>query len=678
MVEVLPIFCSYFAMKNLLDFLLCGLLISFLNSKAVAQGERMLSKVDPLWANENGQYFSGVCSPFGMVKLGPDNPTPIYLSGYKNGGGIRGFSHTHLNTHKIEASYGHLLVIPQFGEPNFRHVQYDNVENQKMSPALFQAQLQQKQGKIEVSLTANQNAGRHKWKFLFNQAESIVSIVIDPSYCLANSPKTALKMKFFQASTDGSFSGKSTFSADNQTITIFYSGQVNVKNPTLKWKVDTARLPNKKFKLDTTAFAFSGKMGTGEEVELSLCLSFKNEEEAKESLKRMLTQSFEDIQKKAEMAWDDRLSVIQIPNSTRSKIISTALFRTMISPTDVSGNHPEDQYGEAHFWDQAHQKELATSVMPLHNLIYVPHQRRLFNSLIRTGESKNGLPEAWLFGYYGKNEGGASAEGILAEGVLKGIVTGQDAAKAWKICAKNAMEASPQPEWYGRSLVYLDQGYENGQTEFAVFRSFQLASCDFALAQMARKLDKLAEARKLEERSFKVLTLFKLAEKSAWPASLACSHLMDTLAALAGGKSEFGKKLDSLAQTPQFQNVSQLPFHLARAFLRIGDREKAESILEKFRENAGAENSLFGTQFDPGSGGMANLIFATIGLIPWPGTDEYSHFRPGIERVEMTIYGGKNLVIKGKGKKAYWNGKEIKSQTIRHADLIAGGTLEWK
>lgn len=642
--------------------------------------ETSLLKVDPLWANENGQYFTGVCSPFGMVKLGPDSPNPSFLSGYKSASGIRGFSHTHLNTHSIEASYGHILVMPQLGEPNFKHTKYDKVENEKMNPALYSARLIQKNGSIEVSLTANQNAGKHKWKFSpsANLSEGKASLIIDPTYCLSNSPKSVLKSKQIRVETDGSFLGKSTFSADNQTITIYFSGQVNLKNPTIKWKTDTIKLPNKKFRLDSTAFAFSGKIMEGEEVEMSICLSYKNEEEAGESLKRVINQTFDEVRKKAEMAWEDRLSVIQVSNPDQAKLITTALYRTMVSPTDVSGNHPEDQFGEAHFWDQTHLLEMANSVMPIHNLLFVPHQRRFFNSLVRTGESKNGLPEGWIFGYFSKSEGGASAERILSEGIVKGIITGMDAAKTWKVCLKNAMEASPQPEWYGRSLIYLDQGFEKGKMETALTQSFQLASCDFDLSRLARKMDKPTEARKLEDRSFKSIAIFKPSDKKFWPSSLACPHLLDTLAVISGGINRFTKILDSLSLLPDFEKDAQLPLHIARAYFRIGQREKAEATLEKFRQAVGAQSSFLGSRFDPASGGMANLIFAMIGLLPWPGSDEYSYFRPGPEKIEMTLSGGKSLVIKGKGKKAYWNGKEIKTTVLKHAELMAGGSLEWK
>lgn len=668
-------------MKKVLGLLLWGIFFSELKAQTEPQpGETAVSKVDPRWANEMGQYFAGVCSPYGMVKLGPDNPNPVYLSGYKPGNGIRGFSHTHANTHKVEASFGHILVIPQLGEPNFRHIQYDRVEDEKLNPARYSAKLFQKKGFLTVVLTANQNSGRHQWKFHpnDNQTETKASIIIDPIYCLALSPKTALKSKFFQVENDGSFSGKSTFSADNQSITIFYSGQVNLKNAQVKWRTDTTKLPGKKIKLDSTAFAFTGNVREGEEIEMSLCLSFKNESEARESLGRVLGQNFQEIQKKAEMAWEDRLSVVQVGNPQLARILSTALYRTMVSPTDVSGNHPEDQFGEAHFWDQTNFHEMSLSIMPLHNLLFVPHQRRFFNSLIRTGESKNGLPEAWISGYYGKNEGGASAERILAEGVQKGIITGLDAGKAWKVCLKNAMEASPQPEWYGRSLVYLDQGFETAKTEQSMTRSIQLASCDYDLAQMAKKLEKVNEAKKLSDRSFKIITQFKPTEKWFWPSALASPHLLDTIAVLSGGKAAFLKVLDSLSVLSAFQNDAQLPFHLARAFFKAGQREKAERVLEKFREMGAQENSFFGHQFDPACGGMANLIFAHLGLLPIPGTDQYFYFKHASEKIELTISGGKTLIVKGKGKKPFWNGKEIKIPHLRHSDLANGGTLEWR
>lgn len=673
---------------------------------AAQNSETSLSLVNPIWSNATGQYFSGVCTPYGMTKLGPDNLDTTFPSGYKPGAPIRGFSHTHLSAHPMEGTFGQILVMPQIGKPNFRQKTYEKTENESFNPAQYSATLMQNGGKIDVKLTANQNAGRHKWNF--SKGESFpVSIVIDPTYCLAVSPKTAIKSHQFTVETDGSFWGKSSFSADNQSITVYYSGQLNLKNPTIIWRKDTTKLPNKKIKVDTSAFAFTGMVIQGEEVELILCHSFKNADEASQSLKRFLSQPFEETKKKTEMAWEDRLSVIQLPASSpeEKKTITTALYRTMICPTDVSGNHPEDQFGEAHFWDQTNLEEISSSIMPLHNLLFVPHQRRFFNSLIRTGESKNGLPEAWISGYYGKSEGGVHAEIILAEGQAKGIITGLDAGKAWKVCQKNAMEASTQPEWYGRSFQYLENGNDSPKNEAAFLRTVELASTDFLLAQLANRLGKTSDSKKLTDRSYRILQLFHPTKKVIWPkdslgnwlvisssdkktnwfkpssswkAMLACQPLTDTLANLVGGKARFLELLDSISILSDFQQDAIYPFHIARAYYKLGQPQKAEMVLSKFRESVSQGSPLFDKISDPSASGMANYILAQAGIIPFPGTDEYGLVRPGMERMEMAISGGKTLVIKGKGKKAYWNGKEWKKPFFRHSDLLAGGTLEWK
>lgn len=661
--------------------------------------------VQASWANHNGQYFHGAGAPFGMAKTGPTCSGFGLGSGYSPGQNPSGFGHTHLNASLLESCFGHILVRPQWGEPQWKSKGYDSFTQELARPGFFSGRIGHKAGDIQVLITARENLSRERWIFQPREEgkEQLITVSIDPIFSLYRGGRPIVKSKFFKAEIDGSFSGRTSFSAENQNFTIFYSGQIRVKNPAIRFRIDTIKLPNKKWKLDTTAFAFLGKINGKEEVEMTLCFSYKNPEEASQSLIRGLTMNLDEIRKKSQMAWEDRLSVLHLPaaNLEEKQKLTTALYRTLVSPTDVSGNHPEDQFGEAHFWDQVQLGAASHVLHPLHNLLFIPHQRRFFNSIIRTGESKNGLPEAWISGYFGKNEGGASAEIILAEAVQKGIISGMEASKAWKICMKNALEASPQPEWYGRSQLYLDQGFEASKTEYGLLKNFRWAFSDFTLAQLGQKLGKAQESNKLLQRSFQVLSFFHPDKKTFWPkdstgkwisengknlpwnslsgmkALLEAPHLMDTVAVLMGGKNKLEQKLDSLILLPAIAQNQVYVLAICRYFYHSGQKEKVETIFVKLKEQIQAP-SIQPLETDPAAVGMATYIWSVLGLLPFPGRDAFGMVPPAIFPVEVTVSGGKTVVIKGKGKRPFWNGKEWKQPFFKQSDLVNGGVLEWK
>lgn len=663
------------------------------------------SLVQSTWVNQNGQYFHGAAAPFGMSKTGPTCVGFPLGSGYAPDKAPVGFAHTHLNASFLESSFGLLLVRPHWGEPQWKIKEYDSFTTEAAGPGFFSGRIGHKSGEIGVQITARENQSRERWIFHPSEEgkEQEISVLVDPTFSLIRGAKPTIKSKFFKVEADGSFFGRTSISAENQNFTIFYSGQVSVKNPLIRLRKDTIRLPNKKWKLDTTAFAFVGKIRGKEEIELTLCFSYKNAEEASQSLQRAITMNLEEIRKKSQMAWEDRLSVLQIPNAPLEdkQKLTTALYRTLVSPSDVSGNHPEDQFGEAHFWDQVQLAAAAQVIHPLHNLLFVPHQRRFFNSLIRTGESKNGLPEAWISGYFGKNEGGASAEIILAEAIQKGIISGIEAGKAWKICMKNALESSPQPEWYGRSQMYLDQGYEGTKTEYGFLKNFRWAFSDFTLSALGQKLDKPLESKKLWQRSFQVLQLFhpdkkcfwpkdssgkwmpekgknaSLAALSGWKAILEAPHLLDTVAVLLGGKDKLEQKLDSLILLPSIAQNPVYSLVICRYFYVSGQKEKVEKLIFNLRNQIQMPSTQT-QQTDPSAVGMAAFILTGLGLLPFPGKDSFGIIPPAIFPVEVTVSGGKTIVIKGKGKRPFWNGKEWKQPFFKQSDLVAGGVLEWK
>jgi len=735
-------------------FLLSGFFILILTKPVFSQRPSFsaCNQVDAFWGCDGGNVFVGACSPFGMVRLGPDCPFPTPTSGYQSSKPIIGFSHTHLSGTGGGGRYGNILVTPQFGKPNWKARESLQKENESARPGYYGVDLILKEGRVKVELTAAQNLGRSRFQFSGSKPEEKleVSLLFDLKHCISRDPVKMFQGCRFQVLKDGSFQGQASFKGGwggDNPYTIFFKGQANVKNAVLTYQVDSTlvlpsvarpaspnpppapkgkampkgsgpkvkvvELPKPIWQLDTTGFAFTGLVEKNEMLETSVSISYKGLEETGFALERSLKQSFEELEAKTKQAWEDRLSVFSIETQTpeEKKMFFSSLYHTMIMPTDVSGHHPKDAFGEAHFWEHYCLWDVFRTLMPLHNLVYPTEQRRIMNSLIRIGESRGWLPDAWVAGDFAMAQGGCNAEIVLAEGVAKGILPPSEAAKAWKVCYQNATQPSDHPEWYGRNAQYLKNGFIDSRVVNGTSKSLEYAYNDHIMSQFAYRMGKVTEGNMFRDRSTKVFNLWfperrffwsrdstqtwmpnftpeymrkdhwngpYFYEGNPWTYALSAPHLTDTLIKSMGGKPAWESRLDSTFSGNHFSIGNEPGFMLPYAYLFSGNRAKAVETVHGILK----KEFVTGRKGLPGqddSGALSSwLVWGYMGLYPLAGSDEYWLFQPYANAVEITLPGGKYMAVSGKGKRVFLNGKEFKSLKIKHADLLAGGKIEWK
>jgi predicted alpha-1,2-mannosidase len=687
--------------------------------------------VDPFWGADGGNVFVGACSPFGLVRLGPDIPFPTPTSGYRSDKPILGFSHNHLSGTGGGGRYGNILLTPQLGQPNWNQRAAQGKESESASPGLYQVTLLVPGGKIKTELTAIQNLGRTRFQPMADPTPSntVFSILVDLAHCNGRTPATMFQGCRVVAGPDGSFSGQASFKGGwggENPYTVFFSGQTNLKSVRISYKTDTLWEPvpppppkgkkplvRKWTRIDTTGFAFSGPLPANEWVETQVALSYKDLESTRPALQKSLASRFEDDLNRCRQAWEDRLSVLALPNGTpgQKQLLYSALYHTLIMPTDVSGLHPGDAYGEAHFWEHYCLWDVFRCLMPLHNLLYPAEQKRMMTSLVRIGEKTGWLPDAWIAGDFAAAQGGCNAEIVLAEAQVKGLFLPSEAAKVFSVCYANATKPSPHPEWYGRSSQYLSQGFCDAREKNGTSRSLEFAYNDFILSKLATRLGKMKEARELEARSYKVLSLWYperrffwskdstgawmpsftpefmrpdhwngpyFYEGNGWLYALGAPHLADTLIALHGGKQAFLARIDTLFSGNHFDMGNEPGFLLPYAPLLAGNRAMATEKVHALAR----EKFVPGRKGLPGqddSGALSSwLVWAVYGLYPLAGTTEYLMIPPLHGGAEMKLPGGNVLKVSGKGMVPYWNGKPWKEKTFNHQTLAQGGNLEWK
>lgn len=655
-----------------------------------------ITKVDPFWGANQSRAFVGACSPHGMVKLGPDCQLNKRITRYRTDLPIIGFSTNHFISHSGHDVYGDLLVTPKLGDPDWKNRAIAKRIGESASPGFYSATLQSTIGDISVGLTANQNIGRHLYKFHPNSTGATLpfSIMADVRSGFTSGSRSSVKSGL-SANLDGSFTGSITVADafSESSYTLYFSGQTNLKAPILRYRIDTIRQTitsagKKKvvYTFDTTGFSFTGNVKASDEVELTVAISYKNRGEADAALARGLTMKFEDIRAKSQQAWEDRLSVFSLPGSSSEgeRVFYSALYHTLLWPTDVSGNHPEDQYGESHFWDME-ADVLAPYVAPLHGLIFAPDQRRLTHALLRVAETKGNLPNGYEHGNFDNGSVGAPTEILLSDAVFKGILAGLEMNKAWKICYKNALLASDKPGSYGRYPEYLRHGFCTNEVEQTLAFSYN----DYVMSNLAGKLNREYETGRFTKKSQLALTMWDPSKNRFFSKDTSDVnrhvvfsggiletpiHLLDTIKSMLGGPDKFRIMLDSQSINlecgsdltfPAFYSVCSSPAEVA---------QKVKAIVEhNFRE--GPNGLLF---FDPSGNLSAWYIWACLGMYPITGTNNLLIYPGYFTSVEMNISGGKKLKISGKGNKPYWNGKPLAGARLKVSDVLAGGDLQWR
>lgn len=175
-------------------------------------------------------------------------------------------------------------------------------------------------------------------------------------------------------------------------------------------------------------------------------------------------------------------------------------------------------------------------------------------------------------------------------------------------------------------------------------------------------------------------------EASSWEYSLSIPHDVDGLIEICDGPEKFDKRLDIFFDKGFF-NVNNEPSFLSPCLYHwLGKPDKSgERILQIISENY--SDGPAGLPGNDDSGAMSSwLAFHMMGLYPNAGQDYYLIHTPIIESSTFHLANGRDFTIKADNLSernryigsASLNGKPYPYSTIRHSDIMNGGTLELK
>ncbi|UGB37521.1 GH92 family glycosyl hydrolase [Frateuria soli] len=451
---------------------------------------------------------------------------------------------------------------------------------------------------------------------------------------------------------------------------------------------------------------------------------------------------FEGTRQRAADAWERELSRIRIdsPSEPVKRTFYSALYHTMLAPTlfsDADGRYrgmdlkvhtlPEGQhnYSTYSLWDTYR------ALHPLLTLFQSERVPDLVNGLVRmTAESPDGPPVWPLQGVETGTMIGYHSIVVIAEAHAKGF-TGIDYAGAWPLFRKRAMDDDYRGLTYYRKLGYIpaDKDWES------VSKTLEYCYDDWAMAHLADAVGAHEDAKHLRERSRNYRNVFDrkrtfvrprgsdgewlqpfdpramghgakwrdFTESNAWEATFLNQHDLYAYMPLFGGEQAFERKLDELFETSsalpadappdiagmvgQYAHGNEPSHHVAYLYAYTGAHHKTQArvrmLLEKMYRPE--PDGLAGNE-DCGQT-SAWYVLGALGLYAVdPVSANYVFGSPMLDRAQLMLTGDKRLVVQARGNgpdKPYiqsvrWNGKPWTKSWISHAELAAGGTLEFE
>jgi predicted alpha-1,2-mannosidase len=370
------------------------------------------------------------------------------------------------------------------------------------------------------------------------------------------------------------------------------------------------------------------------------------------------------------------------------------------------------------------------TVHPLYGWLAPASARDSVRSLVAFGAGLGAFPQ-WpiAIGESGTMIG-ASAEVVIADALVKGLVDVADV--DWPRQRAAAMDVAPPPGGRGgRDGIepYLQFGYVPATSSSSVSLTTEFSHNDFALAQIARAAGADADADALlarrlgwrmlfdpavgflrargEDGSFAPAGTFdpteltdEYTEANAWHSLwMAAAHDPDGLAELFGGRpGAVGKLAELFALSrmhwetadpsaanfprPYYWHGNEPDINAAYVFAQLGRPDLAQEWSRWIMTTHYSDRPDGVAGNDDGGTLGSWYVFAALGLYPIPGSDRYIIGAPLFPRARVVV-DGRELVIEAPGAGTAMpyvagvtlDGAPITTTELTHAQLVGAQTL---
>lgn len=662
----------------------------------------------------HGHTFMGANVPFGLVQLGPTEPTRgwDWCSGYYyDDDELIGFGHMHLSGTGI-GCLGDVAFLPvkDFKQTStrFKH------EAEKVHPGYYSVQLTDPN--VLVELTATERCGFHRYTFK-NGAKA--QLALDLSQCIGWDKLNDCLLTQESATRLTGFRRSNGWAADRRIyFSIDFSQPVTVH------------------RLDSMERVVVSVADNTKPLLVKVALSPVSIDKAKLNMQAELAGwNFDAAVKSADEAWNRELARIQIQTNdqTKKRVFYTAMYHLMTSCSKF--NDVDREYrgadGKVHKADFTNYTTLSLwdtyrAAHPLMTVAFPEMQRDFAQTFLNIYKQQGRLPVWHLMGSETDCMVGNPGAIVLADLTMKGFVEDKE-------LALEALKATQMKDI--RSLGLLkEHGYIPWNLEpenETVAKALEYCAADDGVAKVAKLLGKTDDYNYFfnRSRSYKKYydpeTRFLRAvgtdgkfrlpfnpffaehrtndytEGNAWQYTFLVPHDVKGLIKLFGSDKAFMSKLDSLffvegwagdnaspdmsGMTGQYAHGNEPSHHVIYMYNYAGRPDKAAPLLRKML------NEMYLDQPDGLSGNedvgqmSAWYILSSVGLYQVdPVGGRFVIGSPLFDKATVNVGGGKTFTVVAKNnsdkniyvQSARLNGKTLKNSYVDFNDIRRGGTLE--
>ena len=662
----------------------------------------------------HGHTFMGANVPFGLVQLGPTEPTRgwDWCSGYYyDDDELIGFGHMHLSGTGI-GCLGDVAFLPvkDFKQTStrFKH------EAEKVHPGYYSLQLTDPN--VLVELTATERCGFHRYTF---KDGAKAQLALDLSQCIGWDKLNDCLLTQESATRLTGFRRSNGWAADRRIyFSIDFSQPVTVH------------------RLDSMERVVVSVADNTKPLLVKVALSPVSIDKAKLNMQaEMAGWNFDATVKAADDAWNRELARIQIQTNdqTKKRVFYTAMYHLMTSCSKF--NDVDREYrgadGKVHKADFTNYTTLSLwdtyrAAHPLMTVAFPEMQRDFAQTFLNIYKQQGRLPVWHLMGSETDCMVGNPGAIVLADLTMKGFVEDKE-------LALEALKATQMKDI--RSLGLLKKhGYIPWNLEpenETVAKALEYCAADDGVAKVAKLLGKKDDYEYFfnRSRSYKKYydpeTRFMRAvgtdgkfrlpfnpffaehrtndytEGNAWQYTFLVPHDVKGLIQLFGSDKAFMSKLDSLffvegwagdnaspdmsGMTGQYAHGNEPSHHVIYMYNYAGRPDKAAPLLRKML------NEMYLDQPDGLSGNedvgqmSAWYILSSVGLYQVdPVGGRFVIGSPLFDKATVNVGTGKTFTVVAKNnsdrniyvQSARLNGKALKNSYIEFNDIRHGGTLE--
>ena len=662
----------------------------------------------------HGHTFMGANVPFGLVQLGPTEPTRgwDWCSGYYyDDDELIGFGHMHLSGTGI-GCLGDVAFLPvkDFKQTSARFTH----DAEKVHPGYYSLQLTDPN--VLVELTATERCGFHRYTF---KDGAKAQLALDLSQCIGWDKLNDCLLTQESATRLTGFRRSNGWAADRRIyFSIDFSQPVTVH------------------RLDSMERVVVSVADNTKPLLVKVALSPVSIDKAKLNMQaEMAGWDFDATVKAADDAWNRELARIQIQTNdqTKKRVFYTAMYHLMTSCSKF--NDADREYrgadGKVHKADFTNYTTLSLwdtyrAAHPLMTVAFPEMQRDFAQTFLNIYKQQGRLPVWHLMGSETDCMVGNPGAIVLADLTMKGFVEDKE-------LALEALKATQMKDI--RSLGLLkEHGYIPWNLEpenETVAKALEYCAADDGVAKVAKLLGKSDDYNYFfnRSRSYKKYydpeTRFMRAvgtdgkfrlpfnpffaehrtndytEGNAWQYTFLVPHDVKGLINLFGSDKAFMSKLDSLffvegwagdnaspdmsGMTGQYAHGNEPSHHVIYMYNYAGRPDKAAPLLRKML------NEMYLDQPDGLSGNedvgqmSAWYILSSVGLYQVdPVGGRFVIGSPLFDKATVNVGADKTFTVVAKNnsdrniyvQSARLNGKALKNSYIEFNDIRHGGTLE--